>query len=334
MESFEVVPFGEEDLGPLTALWNEVFRGAYKHGEVDEASLRSLTLGCSQFDREGSFVARAEGRPIGAVFSYGAREFENDLYWHMIVAGWIGAVFVAPEWRRRGMGSRLLREAEGYHQRRGRLLVFAGGGEGVATPFHGVEDGWEEARGFFRARGYRWVRRTCAVNIDLARYQSPESVRRKEEALAAQGVEVRLGEPGDAEPYRTYLQELGSADWPETFERWLARPDRTVLALLGDRVVGDCRGIHVDAQGRAGYGNIVTHPEFRNRGIGTVMLARAVERARQLGGTSMPLWTRPKTAERFYVKLGFEVVRNFDTFGTVLRQDLLSEAWIARHRYL
>ena len=64
------------------------------------------------------------------------------------------------------------------------------------------------------------------------------------------------------------------------------------------------------------------------------MLARAVERARQLGGTSMPLWTRPKTAERFYVKLGFEVVRNFDTFGTVLRQDLLSEAWIARHRYL
>jgi len=48
----------------------------------------------------------------------------------------------------------------------------------------------------------------------------------------------------------------------------------------------------------------------------------------------MPLWTRPKTAERFYVKLGFRVVRNFDTFGKVLEQDLLSEDWIARHRYL
>ena len=334
MGSYDVVPFGEEHLAALSALWNEIFRGAYKHAEVDEASLRSLTLRCSQFDREGSFVARAKGGPVGAVLSYGARRFENDLYWHMIVAGWIGAILVAPEWRRRGVGSRLLREAEGYHEGRGRLLVFAGGGEGIVTPFHGVEEEWEEARSFFRARGYRWVRRTCAVDLDLARYRPPEGVRQKEQALSAQGIEVRPAAAGDAEPYRTYLQELGYADWQETFERWQARTDHTVLALLGGRVVGDCRDIHVGAEGRAGYGNIVTHPEFRNRGIGTVMLARAVGRARELGGTSMPLWTRPKTAERFYVKLGFEVVRNFDTLGTVLKQDLLSEAWIARHRYL
>ena len=48
----------------------------------------------------------------------------------------------------------------------------------------------------------------------------------------------------------------------------------------------------------------------------------------------MPLWTRPKTAERFYLKRGFRVVRNFDTFGKVLEQDLLSGDWIARQRYL
>lgn len=48
----------------------------------------------------------------------------------------------------------------------------------------------------------------------------------------------------------------------------------------------------------------------------------------------MPLWTRLKTAERFYLKLGFRVVWNFDTFGKVLEQDLLSGDWTARQRYL
>ncbi|MDO8539084.1 MAG: GNAT family N-acetyltransferase [Opitutaceae bacterium] len=69
--------------------------------------------GYLEFEPEGCFVAELGGRPVGTAttISYGDR------------VGWIGMVLVRPEGRRSGIGTRLLRHAIDYLQRRGTVCI-------------------------------------------------------------------------------------------------------------------------------------------------------------------------------------------------------------------
>ena len=93
-----------------------------------------------------------QGTPVGAVISCGRRNQETDGHWHTIHPGWISALFVKLDHRRQGIARRLLKRAEAYHEERGRLLLFAGGGEGYDNPFPGIEfpPSWNQRREAFR----------------------------------------------------------------------------------------------------------------------------------------------------------------------------------------
>ena len=54
-------------------------------------------------------------------------------------------------------------------------------------------------------------------------------------------------------------------------------------------------------------------PEWRNRGVGTMLMLRATEQARRLNVPRLYLWTH--SAERLYRKLGWQVVERSDYFG-------------------
>lgn len=60
-------------------------------------------------------------------------------------------------------------------------------------------------------------------------------------------------------------------------------------------------------------GGLFVVPEWRNRGVGTMLTHRATEEARRLGVSQLYLWTH--TAEALYRKLGWQVVERTDYFG-------------------
>jgi GNAT superfamily N-acetyltransferase len=60
-------------------------------------------------------------------------------------------------------------------------------------------------------------------------------------------------------------------------------------------------------------GGLFVRPEWRNRGVGTMLMQRATEEARRLNVPKLYLWTH--TAERLYHKLGWQVVERTDYFG-------------------
>ena len=64
--------------------------------------------------------------------------------------------------------------------------------------------------------------------------------------------------------------------------------------------------------------NVVTHPEYRNRGIGTRLLKRAKEMARENGCYKIMLLTGRRDAIPFYEKAGFN--RSSKT-GFIIRFD-------------
>ena len=64
--------------------------------------------------------------------------------------------------------------------------------------------------------------------------------------------------------------------------------------------------------------NVVTHPDYRNRGIGTRLLKRAQEIAKEKGCYKVVLLTGRKNVIPFYEKAGF--VKGLKT-GFIIRFD-------------
>jgi GNAT superfamily N-acetyltransferase len=60
-------------------------------------------------------------------------------------------------------------------------------------------------------------------------------------------------------------------------------------------------------------GGLLVLPEWRNRGIGTMLTHRATDEARRLNISPLYLWTH--SAERLYRKLGWQVVERTNYFG-------------------
>src|ERR1700719_4576584 len=60
-------------------------------------------------------------------------------------------------------------------------------------------------------------------------------------------------------------------------------------------------------------GGLLVLPDWRNHGVGTMLMHRATEEARRLKGPRLYLWTH--SAEGLYRKLGWQVVERSDYFG-------------------
>ena len=60
-------------------------------------------------------------------------------------------------------------------------------------------------------------------------------------------------------------------------------------------------------------GGLLVLPEWRNRGVGTLLMHRATEEARRLNVSRLYLWTH--SAEQLYRKLGWQVVERTDYCG-------------------
>jgi len=72
-------------------------------------------------------------------------------------------------------------------------------------------------------------------------------------------------------------------------------------------------------------GGLLVLPEWRNRGVGTMLMQRATEEARRLNISRIYLWTH--SAEELYHKLGWQVVERTKYFGkeaVVMQIDLIS----------
>lgn len=322
-----------DDLGQVAELWNKSLAAAYRMPSVDKDRLEALTLGRQTFDREASFIAEEAGKLTGFIISFADQELENDSFWHMIVAGWIGALIVDPSFRQRGLGSQLLERAEKVHRNKGRLLLFVGGGEGrVHNLLPGLEEEWVEGKQFFEQREYRLVRRTCFVNIDVSNYKFPPRLKNQQRELERQGFSISRSRREEKDAYERFRLDLKHPEVGKALGRWWEDPSAYIVARAGKRIVGEVSGMHITEERKGGYGGITTLPEFRRRGIGKVMLAVAVDFLKREGACTMPLWTRPATYEKFYAKLGFWVEKNYDVYGKMLPQDILSVDWIARYQ--
>ena len=88
---------------------------------------------------------------------------------------------------------------------------------------------------------------------------------------------------------------------------YILRPGgEIVMAVLGDRTVGCCALLNM-GEGGFEVSKMAVSEEYRGRGLGGKMLARVVERAREIGATRLYLETNTKlpNASHLYEAQGF-----------------------------
>ncbi len=107
---------------------------------------------------------------------------------------------------------------------------------------------------------------------------------------------------------QNYDEELNNVE-----EKYGMPQGRLYLAYWEEAAVGCIALRKIDAE-RCELKRLYVQPEFRNQGIGTLLINKVIEEARVIGYTSMLLDTLPflESAQRLYEKHGFVRVEKYN----------------------
>jgi predicted N-acetyltransferase YhbS len=308
-------PFDAGRITDIVAVWNAAAGEAFP---LRERLFRQNTVLDPHFDPDGAALAcdDATGRVVGCGIAKVAREplgadgLRPD-------RGWVSFVVVHPAHQRRGIGTALLRAGEAFLKARGRPTSVLGGDP--AHFFPGVPDGAGRAE-FAEAAGYPLRGEAYDLARSLRGYRTPEDMAAVREANP--DVDVRPLRPGEETPLLAFLDAAFPGRWRYTVARFLAAggPIGDVMgAVRGGAVCGFALLFHPRSRwigpsiawdaGAGGLGPMGLAPELRGRGLGRLLVDRAMVHLASLGIAEMVIdWT---ILLGFYGTLGFAPCRRY-----------------------
>jgi mycothiol synthase len=215
--------------------------------------------------------------------------------------------YVAPPARRRGLGSRLLREGEAAAAG----LPPDGGVRGVVVLGGNASTVQQDRAALLEHNGYRHV----LTMVDMQHDGRPVVPVR-----LPNGVAVRAATVADAQS----LASLAARAWAgrpysavpaeEQFRDWLRRSDLSLfqVATVAERVVAFVAVTRTPI--RVEVEDVTVHPDFQRRGLATAMLTRTLATVARQDAAPIRLHTEehdPAGARSLYERLGFRVVRGY-----------------------
>lgn len=324
-------PFEDHHLPDLVEFWNRAFAERRNFHPITATTYRRRILNCPAFDAAGLILAWYRHRPgsqrlVGLVHAFQPPP-RQDLYLNWNPIHTIALLYVHPQYRRRGVGSRLLQAAEnwlyycpvhvGSRAQPGYALV-----EGPKQPFWGSTDRLGvnaqdmELLQFLAKRGYRPTEPgdvsmvLDADETDTTRLAQPPT---EPATLAEQGLELvsishrspfRGREPGDVQTYRFWGENDGD-------------PYYGLGIVDGENVLwGHVSWYPMADPGKAALINLHVAVDLREQGLGSYLLDLALHRMLYGDGPgggyrAVELEThleRNLQAVRLYQQRGFEAV--------------------------
>ena len=178
----EIITYHQKYESETVDLWNR----CCTFDPIDVKKFRKQALFDDNFDEHLCWLALDQEKVVGfllamkRVFPYLERGTEPD-------RGWINVIFVAPEYRKNGIGQKMYDLAEGELRARGAKNITLG----AYSPsyfFAGLDpDHYPESISFFEKNGYIGKEQHYSMGKSLHGYSIPEQTLAKKQAAEAKG---------------------------------------------------------------------------------------------------------------------------------------------------
>jgi GNAT superfamily N-acetyltransferase len=150
------------------------------------------------------------------------------------------------------------------------------------------------------------------MDAPIALFTIPDKTIELQSGLHQDGFDIRPYRRTDLVQFMEFLEKTMPSDWVRVERRNLRkiveggfRPDQVTVVTKDGGIIGYCQfeGSH--------FGPFGVSDSYQGRGIGTVLLARTLERMRQQGyHDAWVMWT-DDVAAKVYGKFGFTETRRF-----------------------
>ena len=167
--------------------------------------------------------------------------------------------------------------------------------------------------------GYAEQKQALSMDAPIMLFRVPENVITLEAQLRTDGITVRPYQRTDLLEFLGFLEQTMPTDWVRVERANLKKissgtfsTDHITVVTHAGSIIGYCQFEE------SHFGPFGVSEAFQGRGIGTVLLARTLERMRQHGyHDAWVMWTDDKAAS-VYRKFGFKETRRF----SILRKEL------------
>jgi mycothiol synthase len=303
-----ITAFTDSDRASLLDFWGKVL----PLDAITEDTLDERILLDDNFDPETFLLAR-EGKELAGFIlgSYGKRSDLGDAD-PTKTRSWITAFGIGPERPTDQVAKPLLTRAEQFFKSKGKTEVmvstyppgyFTPGVDGKAYP-HLLE--------FYTANGYQEIRQAISMDASIVLFALSDEVRSKEKKIREKGIDIRPFRRGDLLGFLNFLERSMPTDWVRVeranlraLTRGQFHSDQITVVTKGDEIIGYCQfeGSH--------FGPFGVSDAYQGQGVGTVLLARTLERMRTMGHhDAWVMWT-DDVAAKVYQKFGFKETRRF-----------------------
>lgn len=313
--SIECTSYSDDHRNEILDLWTR----ALPLDAINEGMLESRVLLDDNFDPETFILAfenntlagfiigtHAKRSPLGDADPEGARS-------------WITALAVDPSRDLNAVGSALLAEAEKRFVALGKKeCLVSSYPPGYFTP--GIDqNNYAPLLKLFLSHGYTKEREAISMDASIVLFRVSDSVIQKQEDLRKEGIEIRPYRRSDLLRFLSFLETTMPTDWVRVERRNLRKivdggftEEQITVVLHHSEIVGYCQ--FEDSH----FGPFGVSENYQGKGIGTVLLARTVERMKRDGHHSAWVMWTDDIAAKVYGKFGFTETRRF----AILKKEL------------
>lgn len=303
----KLLEFNEQNIDEIIKLWNRCL----KNDLINSETFITKILNDENFSSELALCAFENSQLVGFGYAmkrhvpYYKRGLESG-------KGWICMLFVAEDFRGRGIGGSICSELERRLQELGAESVVLGS----YSPHYfvpGIDENAVEAVRFFTNRGYITKEKSFSMTRTLFGFSVPENIIQKRKAAEAEGYVFANYSSEHKERLFDFLDRNFSPGWHRSVEVLLAEglgEKQLYICVAPDNsVAGFCMRGMDDNPNR--FGPFGIDSKLRNRSLGAVLFCHALYELACGGIYFVFFQSTDEDGKRFYERYGLSAYRTF-----------------------
>lgn len=294
------------------ALWNACLPS-------DTISIRrfcSLFLFDPNFKAEGALVAEVEGKPVGFLLAI-YRRAPLGIYSADPKQGWITTFFVAPKFRRIGIGRSMMQAGLAYLRGCG-CQVISCNGYAPSYAFPGIDHDYRAAICLVRRCGFQYLTDAVSMEMSLEGWEKPVAVADRQVKLESEGICLRRVQPGDALALLSFAEQHYPYWHQSIVDGLQVEMGNVYIAVQGGNVLAFAQWENPQTDppngARCRFGPFGVRPDLRSQGLGAVLFQFVIESVVKAGADRLWFgWAGGRNLP-FYERAGCRITRRYQLF--------------------